>query len=148
MHLEPIGYVKSPESDQIDHGWGKIISEIHLEQSFRPGLSGLEEFSHALIVFHMHKASMNIETDLVRRPQGREDMPNLGIFSQRAKHRPNPIGVTTVEIISVADGVLKVRGLDAINNTPILDIKPYFPQFDRVEAKTPEWVNEIMKNYF
>jgi tRNA-Thr(GGU) m(6)t(6)A37 methyltransferase TsaA len=87
--------------------------------------------------------------DLVRRPQGRADMPKLGIFAQRAKHRPNPIGVTTVELVKVEDNVLTVRGLDAIDGTPVLDIKPYFPVFDRVdEANVPEWVNRLMGDYF
>jgi tRNA (Thr-GGU) A37 N-methylase len=96
----------------------------------------------------MHKASMNKGIDLVLKPHGRQDMPILGIFAQRAKYRPNPIGATTVEIVSVTDGVPTVKGLDAINNTPVLDIKPYFLQFDKVEAEIPEWVNALMKDYF
>jgi tRNA-Thr(GGU) m(6)t(6)A37 methyltransferase TsaA len=96
----------------------------------------------------MHKATVNLETDLVRQPQGRSDMPYVGIFAQRAKHRPNPIGITTVEIISVEEGILTVKGLDAINDTPVIDIKPYFPIFDKANAYTPEWVNELMKTYF
>ena len=148
MHLSPIGHVKSPQSDRIDQGWGEIISEIHLKPSLTPGLIGLEEFSHALVVFYMHHASMNLKTDLVRHPQGRHDLPKIGIFAQRAKHRPNPIGVTAVKIISIKDNILTVKGLDAIDGTPILDVKPYFPQFDKVNAKTPKWVNEIMRDYF
>ncbi len=148
MNLSPIGYVKSPVAEGVDQNWGNIISEIHLDKELRPGLKGLEAFSHVIIVFFMHKGNMNLETHLVRRPQERQDMPELGIFAQRAKHRPNPIGITTVPIVSIQEGILTVKGLDAINNTPILDIKPYFPIFDKVNGTTPEWVEELMSGYF
>ena len=76
-------------------------------------------------------------------------MPKVGIFSQRAKNRPNPIGVTAAEIVAVGHDYLVVRGLDAIDGTPILDIKPYYPHFDRIEApRVPEWVDRLMKGYF
>ncbi|MFX1518045.1 MAG: TrmO family methyltransferase, partial [Promethearchaeota archaeon] len=77
------------------------------------------------------------------------DMPKIGIFAQRAKHRPNPIGITVVSVISIIKNILRVKGLDAIDGTPVLDIKPYFPIFDCINtAKTPKWVNELMLNYF
>lgn len=97
----------------------------------------------------MDRSSFDPESDLVRRPQGRSDMPEVGIFAQRAKHRPNPIGITAVELIKVVGNVLTVKGLDAIDGTPILDLKPYYPEYDRIlEPTVPEWVNRLMKNYF
>jgi tRNA (Thr-GGU) A37 N-methylase len=76
-------------------------------------------------------------------------MPKVGIFSQRAKDRPNPMGISTVEIISVGDDYLEIKGLDAINEIPLLDIKPYYPQYDKRDStKVPEWVDRLMKNYF
>lgn len=76
-------------------------------------------------------------------------MPELGIFSQRAKHRPNPIGISAVELIQIDGNVLIVKGLDAIDGSPVLDIKPYFPVFDRVKRSTvPEWVERLMVGYF
>ena len=76
-------------------------------------------------------------------------MPELGIFAQRAKHRPVPVGITAVELIAVAGNVVKVRGLDAIDGTPVLDIKPYFPAFDKIDdAAVPDWAEILMKNYF
>ena len=72
----------------------------------------------------------------------------IGIFAQRAKHRPNPIGITTVPILSIKNNILTVQGLDAIDGTPVLDIKPYFPMSDQVDARTPPWVDELMKGYF
>lgn len=76
-------------------------------------------------------------------------MPIVGIFSQRAKDRPNPIGVTAVKIVDVGDDYLEVRGLDAIDTTPVLDIKPYYPEYDRIKnPTTPNWVKRLMKGYF
>ena len=75
-------------------------------------------------------------------------MPELGIFAQRAKHRPNPIGITAVELVEVAENVLHVRGLDAIDGTSVLDIKPYVPDFDLVENPiVPEWIGRLMDGY-
>ena len=76
-------------------------------------------------------------------------MPEVGIFAQRAKHRPNPIGMTAVQLTRVEGNVLIVKGLDAIDGTPILDIKPYYPAFDRIEEpRNPEWVGRLMEKYF
>ena len=149
MQFNPIGVVKSPITEGIDYNWGKIISEIHILESLVHGLSGLEEFSHVIVIFYMHQARFILENNLTRHPRGRKDMPLIGIFAQRAKHRPNPIGMTTVELLEVKDDILLVRGLDAIDGTPVMDIKPYFPLFDcRANAGTPEWVTQLMKGYF
>jgi tRNA-Thr(GGU) m(6)t(6)A37 methyltransferase TsaA len=149
VKLEAIGTVRSPVSEGVDEDWGGVIAEIHLADHLAPGLSGLEQFSHVIVVFFMHRSSFNPETDLVRRPQGRPDMPEVGIFAQRAKHRPNPIGVTAVELVGIRGNVVTVKGLDAIDGTPVLDIKPYFPDYDRVEeSSVPEWVERLMAGYF
>jgi len=148
MILEPIGVVRSPVTEGVDEGWGSVTSEVVIDDRYAPGLTGLEAFSHLLVVFYMHRYTFDADSDLVRRPQGRPDMPEVGIFAQRAKHRPNPIGVTAVELVSVEGNVVTVRGLDAIDGTPVLDVKPYFPAFDRRDAETPGWVDELMKSYF
>ncbi|NLE94525.1 MAG: tRNA (N6-threonylcarbamoyladenosine(37)-N6)-methyltransferase TrmO [Dehalococcoidia bacterium] len=149
MNMQSIGSVKSPVIEGVDAGWGDVVSEIHLNPEFAVGLTGLDAFSHILVVFVMHKATWSPESDLLRRPQGRRDMPLLGIFAQRAKHRPNPIGVTSVRLLAIQGSTLRVQGLDAIDGTPVLDIKPYFPQYDRVtEPVTPPWVQELMARYF
>lgn len=149
INLTPIGTVRCSVTEEIDHGWGGIVSEIVLDEALAPGLVGLEQFSHAIIIYHMHQARFTPATDLQRRPRGRADMPLLGIFAQRPKHHPNSIGITAVEIVEVAGNVLKVKHLDAIDGTPVLDIKPYFPIFDRVEnARTPEWVDRLLQEYF
>jgi len=148
VNCKPIGIVKSPVKEGVDRDWDKIKSEIHISEEFVGGLTGIESFTHIIIVFEMHRSSWTPETDMVRHPQGREDMPLIGIFAQRAKHRPNPIGITSVKLLGVDGNILRVQGLDAIDETPVLDIKPYFPHFDRVaDSSTPEWVDKLMQDY-
>lgn len=148
MQIEPIGFVRSPIAEGVDENWGEVVAAIELRPELANGLQGLDQFSHVLVVFYMHQSSFD-PSDLVRRPQGRADMPLLGIFAQRAKHRPNPIGITAVQLVGIAGNVVQVKGLDAIDGTPVLDIKPYFPAFDRVDdAPVPHWVALLMQNYF
>lgn len=149
MELQPIGTVKSPVTEEVVENWGEVVSEIVFDEALAPGLQGLEQFSHVLVIFYMHRASFDPARHLVRRPRDRADMPLLGIFAQRPKFRPNPIGITTVQLLEVTTSSIKVQGLDAIDGTPVLDIKPYFPIFDRVDnARTPEWVDRLLQDYF
>jgi tRNA-Thr(GGU) m(6)t(6)A37 methyltransferase TsaA len=149
VNLKPIGRVKSPVIEPTDELWGGVECELELDSDLAAGLQGIESFSHLIVIFFMHQARFDAEKHLVRRPQGREDMPELGILAQRAKHRPNPIGITAVKLLARQGNVLRVKGLDAIDGTPVLDIKPYFPVFDRVEeAAVPDWVEQLMAGYF
>ncbi|MEO8285554.1 MAG: tRNA (N6-threonylcarbamoyladenosine(37)-N6)-methyltransferase TrmO [Chloroflexota bacterium] len=149
MTIEPIGSVRSTAGENVDSEWGGVVAEIVVREEWSAGLLGLDAFSHVVVVFYMDRATFDRDSDLVRRPRGRADMPEVGIFAQRAKHRPNPIGVSIVELLSLQGNVLRVRGLDAIDGTPVLDIKPYFSQFDHVEgAVMPEWVDRLMEGYF
>lgn len=149
MNFEPIGIIRSPVKEAVDENWGNVVAEIHLLDSMASGLQGIEQFSHLIVVFFMHQSTFDLTSDLVRRPRGRSDMPLVGAFAQRAKHRPNPIGITAVELLQVERNVVKVKGLDAIDGTPVLDLKPYLPGFDcRPEAKIPEWVERLMEGYF
>ncbi|SHI21811.1 tRNA-Thr(GGU) m(6)t(6)A37 methyltransferase TsaA [Butyrivibrio fibrisolvens DSM 3071] len=146
--MQPIGYVKNEVTQRKDTSWGDDTSTVVLNDEFKTGLTGLEDFSHAIILFHLDKAKYEKEKHLQRRPQNRDDMPLVGIFSQRGKDRPNQIGMTSVEIISVTNSTLTVKGLDAIDGTPILDIKPYYPVYDKKDAKVPKWVDRLMEHYF
>ncbi len=149
INLRPIGTVSCPVAERTDQDWGKVRSRIVLEPEFAGGLLGLEGFSHAIVVTYLHQARYEREKHLQRRPRNLATMPEVGILSQRAKNRPNPIGVTAVEIMDVGRDFLEVWGLDAIDGTPVLDIKPYYPHFDRVEnPRVPEWVNRLMEGYF
>jgi tRNA-Thr(GGU) m(6)t(6)A37 methyltransferase TsaA len=148
--VKSIGTVRSSVTDKTDQQWGDVTSEIHLSPEFIAGVQGLDAFSHILVLFYMHKSAFSPQHDLVRRPQGRDDMPLIGIFAQRAKHRPNPLGVTVVRLVEIkTQGVLVVKGLDAIDGTPVLDIKPYFPAFDhKHDVVVPAWVQRLMEGYF
>ena len=132
-----------------DDEWGRVASEIQLRPELSEGLLGLEQFSHVVVLFLMHEARFDAVTHLNRRPRDRSDMPVTGVFAQRARHRPNPIGITTVELKRVEGASLFVRGLDAIDGTPVLDVKPHVPEFDSPpHARVPEWVERLMEGYF
>ena len=146
--MEPIGYVRNTVTERKDVAWGEDTSTIVLEESYISGLKGLEDFSHVIILYYLDKAKYVKEKHLQRRLQNREDMPLVGIFSQRGKDRPNQIGMTSVEIVSVSDDRIVVKGLDAIDGTPVLDIKPYYPVYDKKDASVPEWVERLMEHYF
>jgi tRNA-Thr(GGU) m(6)t(6)A37 methyltransferase TsaA len=148
--VRAIGRVQSPVRDAVDSDWGSVESLIAVEPGLRAGLRGLEAFSHVVVVTFLHQASFEPTRHLVRRPRGLASMPELGIFAQRAKDRPNPLGISVVELIAVRPEGIAVRGLDAIDGTPVLDLKPYFPQFDAAApgARVPDWVGELMRGYF
>lgn len=146
--MTPIGYVENNVQAKKDVSWGGDISSIVLEKEYYMGLSGLEDFSHAVIIYYLDKAEYKREKHLRRRPQNRDDMPLVGIFSQRGKDRPNKIGMTAVQIVEVCEKALVVKGLDAINGTAVLDIKPYYPVYDKKDVDVPDWVNRLMEHYF
>ena len=146
--MRPIGYVHNNVENKKDVAWGQDVSTIHLEEEYYSGLEGLSDFSHAIIIYHLDKAVYDKEKHLQRRPQNRDDMPRVGIFSQRGKDRPNRIGMTSVQIVNVEDTQLNVKGLDAIDGTVVLDIKPYYPVYDKKDAIVPEWVDRLMEHYF
>jgi tRNA-Thr(GGU) m(6)t(6)A37 methyltransferase TsaA len=148
MECVIIGEVNSHVTEAVDMNWGEVVSEIVLKPEYTPGLLGLGDFSHAMILTFLHEAKYNPEVHLRRHPQERQDMPLLGIFAQRARHRPNRIGVTACEIVEVTENSVKVRALDAINGTPVIDVKPYVPVYDRKDATIPEWMENMMKDYF
>ena len=146
--MHPVGYVRNNVQEKKDAAWGADISVIELNEVYAAGLSGLEAFSHAVILFYLDQAGFDPEKHLRRRPQNRDDMPEIGIFAQRCKNRPNQIGMTAVGIVSVSERTLTVSGLDAIDGTPVLDIKPYYPAYDKREATVPEWTDRLMEHYF
>lgn len=147
--LRPIGFVHSRATDKVDENWGAVEATIELLPEYRAGLRGLEAFSHVLVTAFLHGAKFEPARHLVRRPRGQADMPEIGIFAQRAKDRPNPLGISVVSLLAVTPEGLRVRGLDAIDGTPILDLKPYFPQFDSAPgARVPGWVDRLMQGYF
>jgi tRNA (adenine37-N6)-methyltransferase len=147
--LHPIATIYNERKTITDDFWGKVESRVVLHKEIHPdALMGLDSFSHVHIIFYFHlveDAKINMEA---RHPRNNPDYPRVGIFAQRAKNRPNKIGITVCEIIRVQGNTLLVKGLDAIDGTPVLDIKPYMPEFDIREAHQPAWAHELMQNYF
>jgi len=149
MEFQPIGTVVNGVREAVDSDWAGVVSEVRLRSGFARGLLGLNAFSHAIIVFVMHEAAFDVDQHLTRHPRDRSDMPLVGIFAQRARHRPNRIGVTTVAIDRLTGDSVYVRGLDAIDGTPVLDIKPHVRAFDSpAEPTQPEWMGRLMEGYF
>jgi tRNA (adenine37-N6)-methyltransferase len=149
--MTAIGTVACPRTEAIDDDWGDVVSTITLDAD-RFGaevLAGLDDFSHIEVVFVFDQVNEDKVNLGARHPRNRPDWPLVGIFAQRAKARPNRIGVTTCELISVAGLSVTVRGLDAIDGTPVLDIKPHVIEFGpRTEVTQPEWIGELMQHYW
>jgi tRNA (adenine37-N6)-methyltransferase len=150
IDCHPIGVVRCPVTEMSQGNWAKVDSEIHLRPDYGGGLAGLTDFSHVIVVFFLDRATgFDAGRQLLRKPRGMENMHEVGVFAQRTKFRPNPIGVTSVRLLGLSGSVLCVRGLDALDGTPVLDIKPYIPAFDRIaDARTPGWVEHVMEGYF
>jgi tRNA-Thr(GGU) m(6)t(6)A37 methyltransferase TsaA len=136
--LNPIGYVKTDAvGDEVK---GKsIISQIVLSEELVEGLEGITGFSHLFVLFWLDQIPKEKRMILKVHPRGRMDMPLLGVFATRTNLRPNPVGLTLVDLLGAKGNVLTVRGLDAYDGTPVLDIKP-FDSWDIAEdAKVPDW---------
>ena len=141
IKIKPIGFVKNDVKEQRFGNWKDEISEIILDKEYEEALDGIEDYSHINVVFWMSEVKT---CKIKHKPQGNEEVPVVGILACRCPARPNPIGITTVELLERKNNTIKVKGLDVIDNTPIIDLKPYTPQYDRVEdAKTPEWINKL-----
>jgi tRNA-Thr(GGU) m(6)t(6)A37 methyltransferase TsaA len=142
--VKPIGYVETDASEEtIKRNRWHIISRVILYKSYELGLKGLDGYSHIIVVYWMHKLAGSRIINLLVRPRGRLDLPEVGVFATRNPRRPNPIGVTVAELLEIRYNILTVRGLDALNHTPILDIKPY-DYYDIVEnPRVPDWFKRI-----
>lgn len=149
FQIEPIGIVHSTRVQPEDDGWDSESSQIELLEPYgAKSLLGLQDFSHCLVIFIFDKANWD-GTKMSRHPRGNVDWPEVGIFAQRAKDRPNRLGVTTCRILSVKDVFVSVSGLDAIDGTPVVDIKPYIAESDaRGDVIQPEWSHELMQGYW
>ena len=149
--LDPIGRVRGGRAEVIDDDWGAVEAVIALDPAwFGPeALAGLDAFSHAEVIFVFDRVrDEKIETG-ARHPRGRKDWPLVGIFAQRGKNRPNRLGLTTCEIIAVDGTQLTVRGLDAVDGTPVVDIKTVMQGFaPRGAVREPEWAGAIMQDYW
>lgn len=149
ISLKPIGVIYSPRKEIKDDYWGSVISQIALDDSqfTEKALYGLSDFSHLEVIFYMHQVK-KIQVG-ARHPRNQTNLPKVGIFSQRAKDRPNQLGLSCCRLIKVEGLTLTVQGLDAIDQTPVLDIKPYMVEFGPIgKVIQPDWTKELMKSYF
>jgi tRNA (adenine37-N6)-methyltransferase len=151
IRVDPIGWVIGPRAQPEDDGWGGVESIIRIDERFPvEALQGLEDFSHIEVVFAFHLADPERAVTGARHPRGLTSLPKVGIFSQRNKDRPNRIGLSRCEVLAVEGRDIRVKGLDAIDGTPVLDIKPFFsaffPQIGAV--RQPAWVDEITRDYY
>jgi tRNA-Thr(GGU) m(6)t(6)A37 methyltransferase TsaA len=147
--LDPVGYVTSTRSAPDDDSWDQEKASIRLVEPFdERALRGLEGFSHCLVVYVFDRAQWDTSR-MVRHPRGNTDWPEVGIFAQRAKDRPNRLGVTVCRVVGVEGSTLVVHGLDAIDGTPVVDIKPWMDEFGpRGPVSQPASSVELMKNYW
>ncbi|MDO8436214.1 MAG: tRNA (N6-threonylcarbamoyladenosine(37)-N6)-methyltransferase TrmO [bacterium] len=139
--IEPIGFVKNKIREPRFGNFANEISELILDKKFTKALEGIDDYSHIIVVYWMDKVKNYV---ISHRPQGNPEVPVVGIFACRCPARPNPIGITTVRLIKRQGNRIKVKGLDILDKTPIIDIKPYWPQYDKVgKMKVPSWVNKL-----
>jgi tRNA-Thr(GGU) m(6)t(6)A37 methyltransferase TsaA len=150
FHVRPIGYVRSDyaEPDSVPHthdAWTADESRIQLLPRYAGALGGLKGYSHIIVLFWVHRARD------WKMPKHHHKPPHVKVFATRMPVRPNPIGLSAVQLVSFSPqtGEVVVRGLDALDGTPVLDIKPYIPNFDSyADAQVPQWVARHLKSHF
>lgn len=147
--LQPVAFVKNTRTDIADDFWGTVVSEIELAEYIpAEAFNGIDSFSHLEIIFHFDKSDRS-KAVYHGHPRGNTIWPDVGIFAQRKKDRPNALGLTIVELIKREGNKIWVKYLDAIDGTPILDIKPVMKEFlPAEEIKQPAWSVELMKEYW
>ncbi|MER5206093.1 SAM-dependent methyltransferase [Streptomyces sp. NPDC002825] len=148
---QPVGHVVGGRGEVRDDEWGDVESIVRLDgEAFGPeALAGLDAFSHLEIVYHFDRVSPDAVQTGARHPRGNEEWPLVGIFAQRGKNRPNRLGVSRCRLLRTDGLDLHVRGLDAVDGTPVLDIKPYMTEFGPQGPTTqPAWADEIMRHYY
>lgn len=149
--MRPIGVVRGGRAEAVDDDWGPVTARIEFDpaQLEPAATAALDAFSHLDVVFVFDRVDPAAVQRGARRPRGRADWPEVGILAQRAKARPNRIGVTTCELVAVDGLTLEVRGLDAVDGTPVLDVKPHMTGFGpRGPVREPAWAVELMDGYW
>ena len=149
-NIEPVGFVRNTRIKPEDDYWGNVDSEIIISDKLSSEcLKGIEEFSHLEIIYYFHLADLSKVIISAGYPRNNKKYPKVGIFAQRKKARPNLLGSSIVKLNSVNNKTLKVSGLDAVNGTPVIDIKPVLNEFlPNSKVMQPEWSVELMKNYW
>jgi tRNA-Thr(GGU) m(6)t(6)A37 methyltransferase TsaA len=148
--IKPIGFVEAPRAQAEDDYWGGEQACISLIEPFTAeALHGLEAFSHVEVLFSFHQVAASKIVFSARHPRNNPEWPAVGIFAQRGKNRPNRIGSTICRIVRIEGTQLYVAELDAIDGTPVLDLKPVMKEFlPRDEVRQPAWSHELMRAYW
>jgi tRNA-Thr(GGU) m(6)t(6)A37 methyltransferase TsaA len=150
VEVQPIGFVACRRREPEDDYWGGEQACISLTAEFPAStLQGLEEFSHVEVLFAFHQVDPAGIVRGARHPRNNPAWPSVGIFAQRARNRPNRLGTTLCRIVRVAETQLFVADLDAIDGTPVLDLKPVMSEFlPREPVRQPAWSHELMRKYW
>jgi len=150
IEIESVGFVKNSRTEVKDDDWEGITSELVINNSFPEDcLMGIEKYSHLEVIFYFHLADKSKICRAARYPRNNRDWPLTGIFALRGKNRPNHLGLTIVKLIKRVNRSLFVNGLDAVDGSPIIDIKPVIRGFLPIqEISQPQWVDELMKDYW
>jgi tRNA (Thr-GGU) A37 N-methylase len=149
--MTALGRVSSPRDEAIDDHWGGVEATVTLDATLLSpdATAGLGDFSHVEIVFVFDRVDPTVVQTGARHPRSNPDWPEVGILAQRAKMRPNRLGVSVCALVSVDGLVLRVRGLDAIDGSPVLDVKPVMAEFGpRGPVHQPAWAGELMSTYW
>ena len=150
LRFEPVAVVVGGRTEPVDDDWEAVEAIVRFDERFEPEvLEGLDEFSHVELVYVFDRVDpADVDTG-ARHPRGNPDWPRVGIFAQRAKDRPNRIGVSTCQLVAVVRETVHVRGLDAVDGTPVLDLKPHLVEFGpRGPVRQPQWSHELMSHYW
>ena len=141
VSVRPIAVVRNNGCEPKPDGWESVRSDLIFREELMAALDGIETYSHVLVVFHCHQVPEEERAALQIHPQGDERLPQQGVLATRSQRRPSALGVAVVPLVRRRRNILRVLGLDAIDGTPVLDIKPYLPSYDSVpEASVPDWV--------
>lgn len=143
MAFEPIAMVKNDVKEMGRRDWDNVISQLIFRPDLEDAMEGLKEFSHLIVLFWFHLSPAGESAPHKTHPQMRQDLPLVGVFATRSPIRPNALGMAVVKFQGQTKNVLTVTGLDALNGTPVLDIKPYLPRDSVIEIKVPDWVHKL-----
>ena len=151
LTVTPIGTVRSSRSALEDDDWDSVSASVELDaRQFTPeALAALDSFSHVEVVFLFDPVDATKVETAARHPRENTTWPKVAIFAQRGKNRPNRLGTTVCRIERVEGLTVRLRGLDAVDGTPVLDLKPWVHEFGpRGAVKQPEWMTELMRQYW
>jgi len=148
--VQAVAVVRSSREEVVDDDWDTVTTTLQLLPPFdERSVAGLGEFSHLEVIYLFDRVDPAAVHVHARRPRGNPAWPEVGILAQRAKDRTNRLGLSTCELVRVEGTVLHVRGLDAVDGTPVLDVKPHMEEFaPRTPVRQPSWSRELMRGYF